>query len=60
MDSEQDRERLARLEAELGHKADKVDIAALETRILRNLLAITIPISLALFAAAVGLCLVLF
>ena len=59
MDSEQDRERLARLETELNHKADKVDMAALETRILRNLLAIVIPIVLTLFAAAVGICLAL-
>ena len=59
MDSEQDRERLARLETELNHKADKVDVAALEARILRNLLAIIIPIVLAFFAAAVGICLAL-
>ena len=59
MDSEQDRERLARLEAELNHKADKVDVAGLEARILRNLLAIIIPIVLAFFAAAVGICLAL-
>ena len=59
MDSEQDRERLARLETELNHKADKVDVAALEARILRNQLAIIIPIVLAFFAAAVGICLAL-
>ena len=59
MNAAQDRERLVRVETELDHKADKVDIAALETRLFRNLLAVTIPIVLAFFAAAVGICLAL-
>lgn len=59
MDSDQDRERLARFETELGHKANSVDIASLETRVLRNLLAIVLPITMALFGAAVGICLAL-
>lgn len=59
MNSDQDRERLSRFEAELGHKANAVDLAALETRVIKNLLAIVLPITLALFGAAVGLCLAL-
>lgn len=59
MNSDQDRERLARVETELSHKADVVDIATLESRLLRNLLAIIIPIALAFFSAAVGICLAL-
>ena len=59
MNADQDRERLARFESELGHKANSVDLATLETRVLRNLLAIVLPVTLALFGAAVGLCLAL-
>ena len=59
MDSERDRERLARVETELSQKANTVDIVTLESRLLRKVLVIVIPIILAFFAAAVGICLAL-
>ena len=55
MDSERGRERLARVETELSHKANTVDMATLESRLLRNLLVTVILIIFAFFAAAVGI-----
>ena len=46
---------MARVETELSHKANTVDMATLESRLLRNLLVTVILIIFAFFAAAVGI-----